>query len=107
MADSLMLADAPPTRFVRPGGSAVELVGRSPAIMRVQELIKRAASLEGGILITAEAGADVETVAREVHLRARPAGAPFVAVHCDAGDAATIDRLLFGHPAPTMATDLE
>jgi DNA-binding NtrC family response regulator len=75
--------------------------------MRVQELIKRAASLEGGILITAEPGADVESVAREVHQRARSGSAPFVPVHCDAGDAATIDRLLFGHPAPTTDSDLE
>ena len=107
MADSLMLPDAPPTRYVRAGESAVELAGHSPAIVRVQELIKRAASLDGGILITAEAGADVESVAREIHHRGRPAGAPFVAVHCDAGDAATIDRLLFGQPAPATATDLE
>jgi DNA-binding NtrC family response regulator len=102
-----MLADAPQTWLVESSESAVELVGRSPAIMRVQELIKRAASLEGGILITAEAGADVESVAREVHQRARPAGAPFVAVYCDAGDAATIDRRIFGQPAPTTVTDLE
>jgi DNA-binding NtrC family response regulator len=102
-----MLADHPPTGSTRSKGSAVELVGRSPAIMRVQELIKRAASLDGGILITAEAGADVESVAREIHHRGRPAGAPFVAIYCDAGDAATIDRLLLGQPAPTTATDLE
>jgi DNA-binding NtrC family response regulator len=107
MADSLMLADAPSARFVQPRESAVELVGHSPAIMRVQELIKRAASLDGGLLIAAEAGADVESVAREVHHRGRPAGAPFVAVYCDAGDAATIDRLLFGQPEPATATDLE
>jgi DNA-binding NtrC family response regulator len=106
MADSLMLADAP-TRFVRPGDPAVELLGRSPAIMRVQELIRRAASLEGGILITAEAGADVESVAREIHHRGRSADAPFVAVYCDDRDAASIDRLLFGQPAPETATDLE
>ena len=106
MADSFMLADAP-ARLVRPGEPPVELLGRSPAIMRVQELIRRAASLDGGILITAEAGADVESVAREIHHRGRSADAPFVTVYCDDGDAASIDRLLFGQPAPEAATDLE
>jgi DNA-binding NtrC family response regulator len=107
MADPLVLADARPTRFVRPGDSATELIGRSPVILRVQELIKRAASLEGSALITAEAGADVEGVARELHHRRRPSGAPFVVVHCDAGDSIGVDRVLFGQLLPEPATDLE
>ena len=106
MADPVMLADARPTRFVRSGDGAIELFGRSPAIMRVQELIKRAASLESGALITAEAGADVEGAAHELHHRGRPSGAPFIAVHCDAGDSVSVDRLLFG-TTPEVATDLE
>jgi DNA-binding NtrC family response regulator len=107
MADSLMLADVRPTRFGRSGDGAVELVGRSPAILRVQELIRRAASLDSGVLITAEPGSDVESVALELHRRGPGAGAPFVEVHCDASDSASVDRRLFGHPAPEAATDLE
>ena len=94
-------------RFVRPGDGAVELVGRSPAIMRVLELIRRGASLAGGALITAEAGAGVEAVARELHLRGRPSHAPFVAVNCDSGDPGSVDRLLFGQAPPDPPTDLE
>ncbi len=107
MADPLMLADARATRFVRPVDGAVELLGRSPAIARVQELIRRGASLDGGALITAEAGAGVEAVARELHHRGRAAAAPYVAVQCDAGDPASVDRLLFGQPLPEAPTDLE
>ena len=107
MADPLMLADARATRFIRSGDGAVELVGRSPAIARVQELIRRGASLDGGALITAEAGAGVEAVACELHLRGRASDAPYVAVNCDAGDPASVDRLLFGQPPPEAPTDLE
>ena len=107
MADPLMLADTSATRFVRPGDGAVELTGRSPAIARVQELIRRGASLDGGALITAEAGAGVEAVARELHLRGHPSTAPYVAVNCDAGDPASVDRLLFGQPRLESPTDLE
>jgi DNA-binding NtrC family response regulator len=107
MSDPLMLADVRATRFIRPGDGAVELIGRSPAIARVQELIRRGASLDGGALITAEAGADVEAVARELHLRGRASDAPYVAVNCDAGDPASVDRLLFGQPPPDAPTDLE
>jgi DNA-binding NtrC family response regulator len=107
MADPLMLADPRATRFIRPGDGAVELIGRSPAIARVQELIRRGAALDGGALITAEAGAGVEAVARELHLRGRASDAPYVAVNCDAGDPASVDRLLFGQPPPGAPTDLE
>jgi DNA-binding NtrC family response regulator len=107
MADPLMLADARPTRFGRLGDSAVELVGRSPAVARVHELIRRAAALEGGALITAETGVDVEAVARELHRRGRAATAPFIAIRCDAGDSASVDRELFGTAKPEGATDLE
>jgi DNA-binding NtrC family response regulator len=106
MPDPLMLADRA-ARFVRSGAGAVELLGRSAAIVRVQEMIRRGAALDGGALITAEAGADVEAVARELHQRGRAPASPYVSVRCDAGDPASVDRLLFGNPATDSATDLE
>jgi DNA-binding NtrC family response regulator len=107
MPDPLLLADARAARFARPGEGAVELVGRSPAITRVQELIRRGAPLEGGALITAEPGAGVDAVARELHLRGRPSSSPYIAVDCAAGNPAGVDRLLFGEPSPIAPTDLE
>jgi DNA-binding NtrC family response regulator len=106
MRNPLQLADAR-ARAPRPGGGAVELVGRSAAITRVQELIRRGAPLEGGALITAEPGAGVEAVARDMHLRGRPSSAPYVAIDCAEGDPAAVDRLLFGQPAGVLPTDLE
>ena len=107
MPDPLLLADARAARLARPGEGAVELVGRSPAITRVQELIRRGAPLEGGALITAEPGAGVDAVARELHLRGRPTSSPYIAVDCAAGNPAGVDRLLFGEPSPIVPTDLE
>ena len=107
MPDPLKLADAPPSRFVRPSDGAAELVGRSPAITRVQELVRRAALVDGGALITSEPGAGVESVARELHLRGRHPTSPYVIVECDAGDPASVDRLLFGQPLAPVPTDLE
>ena len=104
MPDSLMLADVRASRFVRPGDGAVELTGRSPAITRVQELVRRGAALEGGALITAEPGADAASVAREFHLRSRHSNAPYVVVECDASDPVDVDRLLF-RPAPDRLGD--
>src|SRR4051794_30393598 len=98
MSDQLMLDEPRPTPLAGPHDGAIELAGRSAAIARVQELIRRGAAIDGGVLITAEAGADVEEVARELHDRGRGHAQPFVAVNCDAGDPASVDRMLFGQP---------
>src|SRR5688572_15918201 len=98
MADTLLLAGARTSRFGRSTATsplgALELAGRSPAIARVQELLRRAAALDGGVLLTAEPGADVDAVARELHGRSRRAAAPFIAVECDGADAAHLAQLL-------------
>jgi DNA-binding NtrC family response regulator len=107
MADPLILADRAARLAQAPSGnSAVELLGRSASIVRVHEMIRRGAALGGGALITAEAGADIEAVARELHQRGRAPASPYVSVQCDAIDPASVD-LLFGNPAPATATDLE
>jgi len=101
-----VFADAA-TRFIRRSDVPVELTGRSPAITRVQELVRRGARLDGGVLITAEAGAALDDIARELHLRSRAAAGPFIVVDCDAADAASVDRLLFGTLVQEQLSDLE
>jgi DNA-binding NtrC family response regulator len=101
-----VFADAA-ARFIRRSDVPVELTGRSPAITRVQELVRRGARLDGGVLITAETGAALDDIARELHLRSRAAAGPFVVVDCDAADAASVDRLLFGTLVQEQPSDLE
>ena len=107
MPDTLSLADAR-LRFARASAqpSAIELVGQSSAATRLQELVRRAAPMDAGVLITAESGVAVESIAQELHARGRRAGGPFVAVDCQASDAARVDHLLFGSP-DAVETDLE
>jgi DNA-binding NtrC family response regulator len=107
MAEPTPLRADRATRVIPPDDGAVELVGRSAAIIRVHEMIRRGAAVDGGALITAEAGADIEAVARELHQRGRSPASPYVSVYCDAADPASVDRLLFGNPAPDPSTDLE
>ena len=94
-------------RLLPAARGAVELVGRSPAVARVQELVRRLATLEGAVLLTCERGADAECVARELHTRGRPPSAPWVPVACGALDPAEIDQHLFGGPDSLIHTDLE
>jgi two-component system nitrogen regulation response regulator NtrX len=88
----------------RPAIWPIELVGSSPAISLAQALVQRAASLDTGVLIVAERGADVEAVARELHGRGRP-DAAWVPLECS-GDGVAIDRALFGTAPPDPTTEL-
>jgi len=101
--DTLTFADARSARLASAGSGAVELVGRSHAISRVQELLRRAAGSDACTLITGEPGSAVESVARELHGRSRRSDTPFVMVDCGAADTGGVDRLLFGS-APDLST---
>ena len=118
MADTLIRPGVRTPAFGRaataiPG--ALELVGHSPAITRVKELVRRAAPLDVGVLLTAERGADVDSVARELHGRSRRAASPYVVVECDCADPSHLGQLLFGTAStlstgpssPPVPTDLE
>src|SRR5438128_1502726 len=107
MPDPLMLAGARPAQFRTANDDAVELVGRSTAIARVQEIVRRAAGNDAGTLITAEAGSAPESVARDLHARSGRAGQPFVVIECTGVDPGAVERLLFGPPPATAPTDLE
>ena len=87
--------------------SAIELVGQSSAASRVEELVRRAAVLDGGVLIAAEPGVATDGVAYELHLRSRRAAGPYITVECSSVDGSRIDRLMFGTPAAQGPTDLE
>jgi two-component system, NtrC family, nitrogen regulation response regulator NtrX len=104
MPDTLTRAAA---RFARPSASAIELTGRSPAIARVQEFVRRAAASEGGVLIIAERGCAVDSLARELHTRSRRASGLFVKVECSSVDVASLDRELFGAHVDSPSIDLE
>jgi DNA-binding NtrC family response regulator len=108
MADTtLALADGRATRFGRQSEGALELLGRSQAIARAQELVRRAAAGEGSVLITAEAGVAVEPVARELHARGRSALGPYVVLECGVHDPARLERQWFGAASGESATDLD
>jgi two-component system response regulator GlrR len=105
MSDTLTLASRRPADPPLFPARAVELEGQSLAITRVQELLRRASAAEGGVLIVGEEGADVTSVARELHQRTRQPGAPFIGVDCTR-ERGRLDLLLFGTPA-TGVIDLE
>jgi len=72
------------------------LVGQSPSMMHVHELVGRAAASRVPVLVTGEAGTGKDVVARLVHDLSDRAGRPFVTVRCQGTDAAALEQELFG-----------
>jgi DNA-binding NtrC family response regulator len=94
--------------FCSPGQrGAPQLVGQSAAIVRVLDLLDRAAIQRGSVLITAEAGTSAIAVAEELHRRGDWSSGPFLAIDCASGDAARVERTLSGAAPPDAAAELE
>lgn len=74
-----------------------QIIGDSPAIQHVRELIERIAPSNARVLITGENGTGKELVARFLHQCSQRAAAPFVEVNCAAIPSELIESELFGH----------
>ena len=73
------------------------LVGQSPAMEQVRELVRTAARTEAHLLIEGETGTGKELVARAVHALGRRAAGPFVPVNCAAVPESLAESEFFGH----------
>jgi DNA-binding NtrC family response regulator len=73
------------------------LIGRSPAMLAVFDLINRVARTDTTVLIAGETGTGKELVAQTIHFRSARAGHPLVALNCASLNANLIESELFGH----------
>ena len=74
-----------------------ELIGKSPAMKKVTELIEMVAPTEATVLITGESGTGKEVVARAIHAAGPRRFMPMVTIHCGALTETLLQSELFGH----------
>ena len=74
-----------------------ELVGSSPAMERLRQLIAMAAPTNSRVLISGPNGTGKELVARAIHLQSQRHSRPFVEINCAAIPETLIESELFGH----------
>ena len=77
--------------------SRYAMIGASPALQEVIELIERVGPTLARVLITGENGTGKELVARAIHDQSPRRSAPFVEVNCAAIPSELIESELFGH----------
>ncbi|MCS6971023.1 MAG: sigma-54 dependent transcriptional regulator [Planctomycetota bacterium] len=76
---------------------AIHLIGTSPAILAVQQLIEQVAPTDATVLITGESGTGKELVARALHYASLRADRPMVRVNSGALTPTLLEAELFGH----------
>jgi two-component system response regulator HydG len=84
-------------RQIRGSSPLDALVGDSEPMVKVKDLIGRAAAAPGTVLITGETGTGKELVARAIHAGSPRAERTFVALNCAALTDSLLENELFGH----------
>ena len=77
--------------------SGYELLGRSPAMEQLRQLIRKVARTQATVLIQGESGTGKELVARALYRQSPRAQAPFIRVNCAAVPENLIESEFFGH----------
>ena len=74
-----------------------EMVGESPALVQVKDMIDKVAPTDARVLIVGSNGTGKELVARNLHQKSPRSAAPYVEVNCAAIPSELIESELFGH----------
>jgi len=84
-----------------------DLIGQTPGMKKIYELIDRVAQTNSTVLINGESGTGKELVARAIHKKSKRAHKPYIAVNCAAIPENLLESELFGHERGSFTGALE
>ncbi|WPQ87385.1 sigma-54 dependent transcriptional regulator, partial [Treponema pallidum] len=73
------------------------IVGESPAMNKVFDMVKKAAASKASVLITGESGVGKELIANAIHNLSPRKAKPLIKVHCASFAEGVLESELFGH----------
>jgi formate hydrogenlyase transcriptional activator len=82
---------------IRSEANSDGIVGHSPALLEVLQLVEMVAASDSTVLLLGETGTGKELMARAIHNRSRRKDRPFVKVNCAAIPSGLLESELFGH----------
>jgi DNA-binding NtrC family response regulator len=84
-------------RQLREHGTFGSIIGNSPEMRKIYQVIEQAAPTSASVLITGESGTGKELVAQTIHQLSPRTGFPFVAINCAAIPETLLESEIFGH----------
>src|SRR5690242_1265380 len=84
-------------RQLRESGTFGSLIGNSPEMRKIYQIIEQASPTSASVLITGESGTGKELVAQTIHQLSPRAAFPFVAINCAAIPETLLESEIFGH----------
>lgn len=84
-------------RLKKKVSKSYEMIGESPGIQNIKEIIEKVAPTDARVLITGSNGTGKELVAHWIHEKSTRSGTPFIEVNCAAIPSELIESELFGH----------
>ncbi len=84
-------------RQLREHGAFGALIGHSPEMRKIYQVIEQAAPTAASVLIMGESGTGKELVAQSIHQLSPRASFPFVAINCAAIPETLLESEIFGH----------
>ena len=84
-------------RQLREHGTFGPMIGNSPEMRKIYEVVEQAAPTSASVLVTGESGTGKELVAQTIHQLSPRASFPFVAINCAAIPETLLESEIFGH----------